>query len=95
MNILTLIRKDIYDDHRILTGKFRKLSPEVMQKIIYDVCLREDWDYDYKKVTNILDFLESNFDSKAGSKYSISKDSWIFASSKYIQLISNNIAPLK
>lgn len=86
---LEIVKKVIYDDKKIITANFKKLSKEIMQKIIYDVCLREGWDYDYKKVLNILDFIKENFDSKAGSKYSVAKDLWIFANSDYIMLVGN------
>jgi tRNA(Ile)-lysidine synthase len=86
---IKLIKRDIYQGDRIVTEKFKKLSPEIMKKIIYDVCIREDWDYDYKKVAGIVDFIRKNLDSRAGSKYSVSKDIWIFANENYIKLIRN------
>ncbi|MFA7659268.1 MAG: tRNA lysidine(34) synthetase TilS [Candidatus Gastranaerophilaceae bacterium] len=85
---MKLIKKDIYSDGKILTEKFRTLSDDVMRKIIYDVGLRENLDYDCKKITNALEFIKSNFNSKAGSRCSITKDLWVFASSKYIYLIT-------
>lgn len=85
---LKLIKADIYADKKILTEKFRNLSEEVMLKVIYDGCLTINLDYDYKKVVNILDFIKSNFDSKAGSVYSLAGDLWLFANYKYIYLIN-------
>ena len=84
---INLIMKDIYVDKKIMTEKFKKLSQDVMQKIIYDALLRLDLDYDRKKITDILEFIKANFDSKSGSRYSLTNNLWIFASSTYIYLI--------
>ena len=46
-------------------------------------------DYDSKKILNILEFIEDNFDSKSGSRYSLTNDLWLFTSSKYIYLITS------
>jgi len=64
---ISLILKDVYVDGKLLSEKFKMLSPEVMQQIIYEACLKSHLDYDRKKITNILDFIKSNFDSKSGS----------------------------
>lgn len=85
---ISLIKKEIYDGNKILTGKFKHLSEDVMQKIIYDAYLRENLEYDKKKINNILKFIKNNFESKSGSRYSITNDLWVFASSKYIYLIT-------
>lgn len=84
---MTLIMKDVYADGKLLTEKFKNLSEEVMQQIIYDACLKLDLDYDRKKITNILDFIKSNFESKSGSRYSLANGLWLFVSSKYIYVI--------
>lgn len=85
---LKLIKKDLFDGGKVKTAQFRQLSSCVMQKIAYDFCIRENLDCDLKKVLSILDFVKSNFNSKAGSKYSLGKDIWLFASSKYIYMIT-------
>ena len=85
---LALLKKDLYDSDKIFTKKFRTFSDEVMQKIIYDACLTQHLDYDFKKVSNILDFIKSNFDSKSGLTYSLKDDLWLFVNSEYIYLIT-------
>lgn len=82
------IKKDIYDDGKILTQKFRTLSDDVMQKFIYDGITQANLEYDKKKINNILAFVKSNFDSKAGSTYSLTNDLWLFANSKHIYPIT-------
>lgn len=85
---MNLIKKDIFSDHKILTEKFRTLSDDIMRKVIYDAGIREHLDYDSKKIANVLGFIKSNFDSKSGSRYSITNDLWLFANSKHIYLIT-------
>jgi len=85
---MKLIRKDIYSNNKILTEKFKTMSDDIMRKVIYDAGIRDHLDYDSKKISNILDFIKNNFNSKAGSRYSITNDLWLFANSKYIYLIT-------
>lgn len=85
---IDLIMKDIYVDKKLLTEKFKNLSEDIMKKIIYDACLKYDLDYDSKKITNILEFIKDNFNSKSGSRYSLTNDLWIFANYKHIYLIT-------
>lgn len=85
---ISLIKKDVVEDKKLLTQKFRNLSDDVMRKFIYDACIDNGLEYDYKKINNILEFIKDNFDSKAGSRYSLTNDLWLFASSKYIYLIT-------
>ena len=86
---LNLIKKDLITDGLISTEKFKVLSNEVMQKLVYDFCLAKKLDYDYKKVVKILNFIKSNFDSKSGSRYSLTDNLWVFASKKFVFLIDS------
>lgn len=85
---ISLIKKDVVEGKKLVTQKFKKLSDDVMRKFIYDACIDNGLEYDYKKINNILEFIKENFDSKAGSRYSLTNDLWLFASSKYIYLIT-------
>lgn len=91
---IKLILKDLYVDGKILSEKFKLLSQDVMQQIIYEACLKYDLDYDRKKISHILDFIKSNVNSKAGSTYSLTNDLWIFTNSKYIYLINKTKADI-
>lgn len=85
---VSTILKEIYVEDKLLTQKFKMLSDDVKQQIIYDACLKFDLDYDKKKIDNILDFINSNSNSKSGSRYSLTNNLWIFANSKNIYLIN-------
>lgn len=85
---LNLIKKEVFIENKILTKKFLKLSKDVQKKLIYDICLEQNLDYDSKKVENILEFVEENAHSKSGSRYSLTNDLWLFVSAKEIYLIT-------
>lgn len=89
---ISLIRKDISEGKRFKTEKFKQLSEDVMKKLIYDACLKKNLEYDNKKIENILEFIKSNWDSKAGSRYSLANDLWLFVNSKYLYLITQTKA---
>lgn len=89
---MDLIKKEIFEDKKILTSKFKTLSQDVMRKIIYDICLEENLDYDYKKIDNILEFVSNNLNSKSGSRYSLANDLWLFVNSRHIYLITKTKA---
>ncbi len=85
---ISLIKKDLFQDEKILTKKFKNLSEDVMKKVIYDICVEKNLEYNGKKIENILEFIKNNFNSKSGSRYSLTSDLWLFVNSKYIYLIT-------
>ena len=85
---LSRIRSEIFVDDRILSEKFINLSIDVKKKLIYDICLEQNLDYDSKKIDNILEFINNNLHLKSGSRYSLTKDLWLFVNSKQIYLIT-------
>jgi len=85
---IKIIMNEITEGDKLLAEKFKNLSDDVMKKIIYDTCIKIDLDYDSKKIFDILEFIKSNFDSKSGSRYSLTNDLWLFVNSKYIYLIT-------
>lgn len=86
------IMQEIYVDKKLLTEKFKELSEDVKQRIIYDACLKFGLDYDLKKIKNILEFINDNVNSKSGSRYSLTNDLWLFVSSKYTYVINKTKA---
>lgn len=84
---MALIKKDLFEDNKVLTQKFMNLSDDVKRKIIYDACLKQNLEYDSKKIENIFDFIKDNANLKSGSRYSLTNDLWLFVNNKYIYLI--------
>lgn len=89
---MSQIRKEIYTEDKIITEKFLNLSTDVKKKLIFDICLEQNIDYDSKKVEDVLSFITKNSHSKSGSRYSLTNDLWLFISSKEIYLITQTKA---
>lgn len=83
------INKEVFSGNKILTAKFRLLSDDVMKQLLHTECLKYNLEYDTKKISNVLEFIKENFDSKSGSRYSITSGLWLFANSKSIYLITH------
>lgn len=77
---LTKVRQDIEKDGYLLTSKFVELSKDVQYKMILDFLVRENLDYDSKKVEEIYDFINKSVKYKSGKTLSLTKDLWLFAS---------------
>ena len=85
---LKYITEKITKDGKILTQKFLKLSEPVKRKLVYNLFISHNLDYDRKKILTVLDFIKENSASKSGKTCSLTSDLWIFASEKYAQVIS-------
>lgn len=85
---LSSIQEGLFEDGKIITQFFKNLSKETMRKVIFNLVIDNKLDYDYKKIDDIYEFVIANFNSKAGSRYSLTNDLWLFVSSKYIYLIT-------
>jgi tRNA(Ile)-lysidine synthase len=85
---ISQIQNNILNDKKeIDTAKFMKFSPGVRTKIVKNLLESENIEYDYKKIHNILDFLEISALLKSGNTISVTTDKWLFVSSKIIKII--------
>lgn len=89
---LAQIRKEIHKDDQIITEKFINLSTDVQKKLIFDICIEQNLDYDSRKVDDILEFITENAHSKSGSRYSLTNHLWLFVNAKDIYLITQTKA---
>lgn len=85
---MILINKQVYEGKKLLSQNFLAQSDDVQKKIIYDIFLNENLEYDNKKIENLLEFIKNNSDSKSGSRYSLTNNLWMFVSYKHIYLIT-------
>lgn len=86
---MNIIKKDLFEDNKVLTQKFMNLSDDVKRKIIYDEGLKQNLEYDSKKIENIFEFIKENSNSKAGSRYSLTNNLWLFVNNKHIYLLDS------
>lgn len=87
---LNQILNKISVNNKISTKKFLNLSNAIQKRIIYNMFINHKLDYDKKKITNILEFIKENADSKSGKTCSLTNDLWIFTSEKVIEIITQN-----
>ncbi len=87
---LEFVLDKITEDDKISTKEFLKLSNSVQKRIIYNIFIQNNLDYDREKILRILDFVVENSLSKSGRTCSLTTNLWIFTSSKYIELVSQS-----
>lgn len=71
------------------TQKFVKLGKHAQNYFIHDYFKRNNLEYDRRKITDVVDFINQNANSKSGRKASVTKDLWIFASEKKFEFITS------
>lgn len=77
----------ISDNGKIKTKEFIQLSSAVQSRIIYNIFIKYNLDYDRTKILNIKDFIFKNAASKSGKTCSLTTDLWIFTNDKTIEII--------
>lgn len=88
------IYEKIKKDGEIQTQKFIKLTPAVQNRLIYNMFLHNNLEYDRKKISNIIDFINENSNSKSGKTCSLNDNLWLFTSNKIIKIITKNSATM-
>lgn len=87
---LALILDKISENGKFITEKFLEQNSAVQKRLIYNIFIRNNLEYDREKILNIWDFIKENSCSKSGKTCSLTTNLWIFVSDKYIELISKN-----
>lgn len=72
------------------TEKFVKLSTAAQNYLIYDFFICNNLDYDRKKITSVVDFINTNSSSKSGKKASVTNNLWIFANREKFEFINSS-----
>lgn len=85
-NSIDEILNKISEKNRIKLSKFLALQMSVQKRIIYDIFIKNNLDYDRKKIENILKFIHETKDSKSGKTCSLTNNLWIFVNEKYIEI---------
>jgi len=87
---LSVIESDIFDNNRIRTPYFMKLSSSLKTKVIYNMLYHSEVDYNHDLVERCVSFIESTVNDKKPSKYSIGKDIWLYADKNIIEIFSKS-----
>ena len=84
---LTTIKYKLFDEDRLKTEEYKKLSTPVKMRILHEFIQNIDLDYDYKKIKEIYDFIEQSIDKKNGSTLSLATAKWLYADNRHIETI--------
>ena len=72
---------------KLITNNILEAAPVEKKRLIYNILIDNNIDYDKEKIENILAFIEKNKNSKSGKTISISKDLWLFVNNKKVELV--------
>ena len=84
---LTPIRDKVLSDGKINPIEYRILSKSVKMRLLHEFIQSLDLDYDYKKITEIYEFIEENINQRNGSTKSLATALWLYADEKTIEII--------
>ena len=70
--------------------EFSKLANPIKQRFLKKLLIENGLDYDYKKINELLTFIEENKNSKSGKTLSLTNDLWLFVSVNNIELLTQN-----
>ena len=60
----------------------------MQKRLIYNLFIQNNLDYDRKKILNIFEFIKENSSSKSGKTCSLTDNLWIFVSEENIEIIT-------
>ena len=84
---LSYVNSYIVEDDVIITPRFIPLSSSVKKRLIYDLLISLNVEYEFEKVNNLYEFIQENCTSKKGVKTSLTKGMWLYVSSRTIEVI--------
>lgn len=90
---LETLRSKVLKKDKILTKEYEKLSTPVKRRILHEYLQALDLDYDYKKISEIYDFIEKNKAQRNGSTHSLATALWLYADEKIIEPIPSRYEP--
>ena len=84
---LKTIKPRIIKDNKIISNEYKTLSKPVKLRILYEFIQELNLDYDYKKVSELYDFIEGNITQKNGTTKTLASAIWLYADDKNIEII--------
>ncbi len=88
---ISQVMKKIQKEDYILTQKFVELSESVQNRIIYNVLIDNNLDYDYKTIRKLVDFINLNHKEKTAKKISLNNEKFLSVNDEKIVLYKRDI----
>lgn len=86
---LKTLRPFVFKGMKIVSEEYKKLSKPVKFRLLYEYIQKLDLDYDFKKISEIYEFLENNINQRNGSTISLASALWLYADNKVVETIPN------
>ena len=83
------VKSKVYSNGKILTKEFKKLDKNIAQKIVYEYIYNSEVDYDYRLIENATNFLINAINLDKISKFSLTKDRWLYVDKNTIEIIKS------
>ena len=92
---LSGIRSKVFESDRIVPNEFLKLSLPVQRRFIHEYVQNFGFDYDFKRIKEIHEFILKNIDKRNGSTISLAAGMWLYVDEKLIETIPHRTEALK
>lgn len=84
---LSSIKEKVFNEDKILSEEFKKLSKPVKMRLIHEYVQNFNLDYDFKRINELYEFIEQNIDKRNGTTISLATALWLYVDDKVIETI--------
>lgn len=84
---LSNIRNKVFNEGTIVPSEYKKLSKPVKMRFLHEYVQMYDLDYDFKRIKELYNFIESNIDKRNGTTISLATSKWLYVDEKIIETI--------
>ena len=84
---LATIKPLVFVEDKIIASVYKKLSKPVKLRLLHEFINNLNLDYDYKKILEFYDFIETNIEKRNGSTISLTTAKWLYVDEKIIEVI--------
>lgn len=81
------LRTSVIKGDKLMSQEYLKLSQPVKKRFIHEYLQSIDLDYDFRRITEIYDFIEKNIQKRNGSTISLAAAKWLYVDDRIIETI--------
>ena len=86
---IEMISDRLYADGKIVKSVYSSLSEALKKKIIYYSLYNSGLEYDYTKISNVYEFIETQVYLGGSGKCSLANDIWLLVGDEYIEIVKS------
>ena len=87
-NLSEIAKEDNLLIEKYLPKSILKASETEQKRIIHQILIQNNLDYDSKKISKIQQFIQENKNSKSGKKMSLTNNLWLFVNDKKLEIVA-------